>query len=152
MEWSNLLWQPQWNKRLCSWALQFTSLLRLHSQRKYAQQQKRRYLVFFFSQKTRELCQVQKGKYWVTKVNSKSIHCLTGKQIWYEIFMSFILGSFGENDNNDVIKINALTYDRGLSIVMSLFNYAKGRTCFKICIYKDIWAVFGRSKKTFGKV
>ena len=42
------------------------------------------------------------------------------------------------NNNNDVIKINALTYDRGLSIVMSLFNYAKGRTCFKICIYKDI--------------
>ena len=91
MEWSNLLWQPQWNKRLCSWALQFTSLLRLHSQRKYVQQQKRRYLVFFFSQKTRELCQVQKGKYWVTKTNLKSIHCLTGKQICYEIIISFIL-------------------------------------------------------------
>ena len=55
--------------------------------------------------------------------------------------MSFILGSFGENcnnNNNDVIKINALTYDRGLSLVMSLFNYAKGRTFKKIFIYKDI--------------
>ena len=36
--------------------------------------------------------------------------------------MSFILGSFGENchnNNNDVIKINAMIYARGLSIAIT---------------------------------